>query len=200
MAGFPRSWPVRRSVCDPRGRACRCGRRADLLSHRERDVRRRRWDHRCCVVRGCLRSVLALGLQLELAACHSGHTFRSHRFEASERDDAFFAQRRDSANRGERARTGAVIRQAGGHWFEPSTAHRRKPANAGFCFLTGRRTNPNGLSCQQYVSNSCSDVHSTSSHPVHKDACAGDRRLMTASLSGGATWGRAIRAAGEARG
>src|SRR5579864_3153004 len=33
-----------------------------------------------------------------------------------------------------RWRTSRRDRQAGGHWFEPSTAHYERPANAGFLF------------------------------------------------------------------
>jgi hypothetical protein len=40
------------------------------------------------------------------------------------------------ANLSERARTAAPSRQAGGHWFEPSTAHHRNPRKrGGFAFL-----------------------------------------------------------------
>jgi hypothetical protein len=55
---------------------------------------------------------------------------RSSRCSRSERPETENHDLQARVNRGERARTSAPCRQAGGHWFEPSTAHR-KPLQEG---------------------------------------------------------------------
>jgi hypothetical protein len=47
-----------------------------------------------------------------------------------------------SANRAERARMAASIRQAGGHWFEPSTAHLTPRSQAEMAWLRGSNVSP----------------------------------------------------------
>src|SRR6187397_104852 len=46
----------------------------------------------------------------------------------------------------------APARQAGGHWFEPSTAHEGSPANAGFSYSRGRTRRQ---SCSQNARTDC---------------------------------------------
>jgi hypothetical protein len=48
------------------------------------------------------------------------------------------AKARKSPNQREPLQTARSSRQAGGHWFEPSTAHRGRPARRGFSFSATR--------------------------------------------------------------
>src|SRR5207253_8666438 len=51
------------------------------------------------------------------------------------------------ASRRERRRSVLRARQAGGHWFEPSTAHEKALHNGAFRFLSRRRCRGRANSC-----------------------------------------------------
>jgi hypothetical protein len=53
----------------------------------------------------------------------------------------------DNRTLSEHPRTSAQYRQAGGHWFESSTAHTKALQNAAFCFRTRQQQLTRGKDC-----------------------------------------------------
>ena len=93
----------------------------------------------------------------------------------------------------ERARTAALSRQAGGHWFEPSTAHLTKaPLIRGFRFLSGRPAGADRNRCD------VRSAHNGARIPLRRRRRQPSRTRNTPSAFRRLTWNHRHRKEGRA--